>query len=124
MKLLALDIGAKRTGVAFADEEMGIALPLQTIEHSTPEELLASLQVIVKERSIDRCIVGLPLLLSGAEGSQAELVRSYVQILEEGLSLPFQFRDERLTTPRQQLSDGDAAAACTLLLLFLQQGQK
>lgn len=113
-RTLALDIGTKRTGVAFLDEVTGIPLPLDTIAHTSVEELVAAVHRILGERKIDRLIVGLPLLPSGAEGSQARFVRSVASKLSS-LSLPVEFKDERYTTPRSKASDPDAAAACNLL---------
>lgn len=126
MKYLALDIGTRRTGVAFLDDAVGIPLPLPTIHHESNQELLASVRSIVRERSIDRLVIGLPLLPSGTEGSQAVHVRGVAAELQE-LGLPLECIDERYTTHRRGHvrrapplpADTDAAAACSLLELFI-----
>jgi putative transcription antitermination factor YqgF len=114
VRLLALDIGTRHTGIAFGETEMGVPLALETIEHQTPEELADFVCGIARERKIDRVIVGLPLLPSGSEGSQSDFVRGVAEILERN-GLSCSFLDERYTTPRHGESNGDAAAACNLL---------
>lgn len=112
-RLLALDIGTKRTGVAFLDEAIQIPLPLATLHHDSVSSLLSQLSSLIEERHIDRLIVGLPLLPSGEEGSQTRLVRSIVeQMLARGW--PVTFKDERYTTPRGKSADPDAIAALNL----------
>ncbi|MDD5470106.1 MAG: Holliday junction resolvase RuvX, partial [Candidatus Peribacteraceae bacterium] len=60
--ILALDIGTKRTGVAYLDESVGIPLPLESIAHRNERELVQAVQTLVTERGVDRLIIGLPLL--------------------------------------------------------------
>jgi putative Holliday junction resolvase len=76
MRILALDVGNRRTGVAFLDDAVGIPLPLDTLMHQSMEELLPQIEQILTSRSVDRVIVGLPRLPSGEEGSQAGVSRS------------------------------------------------
>ncbi|TSC57697.1 MAG: RNAse H-fold protein YqgF [Candidatus Peregrinibacteria bacterium Greene0416_19] len=121
MRTLALDIGTRRTGIAYCDDATGIPLPLTTVHHTSQEELVAQVLAIVTARSIDQCIIGLPLLPSGAEGAQAEVVRrAGIELEKKGL--PCRYMDERYTTSqyRQNVaisanSDPDAAAACAIL---------
>ena len=118
MKYLGLDVGTKRTGVAFADSDDDILISLATIEHASQEELLESVCLLVKERNIDEVIVGLPLLLSGKEGSQAEIVQNFAQKLSQA-KIPCSFIDERYTTPKSAQFDPDSAAACAILSIIL-----
>ncbi|MDD5103334.1 MAG: Holliday junction resolvase RuvX [Candidatus Peribacteraceae bacterium] len=112
-RILALDIGTKRTGVAFLDEDVQVPLPLETLRHDSVSALLEQLSILIAERHIDRLIVGLPLLPSGEEGSQARLVRSITeQMLLRGWKLTL--KDERYTTPRGKSADPDAIAALNL----------
>ncbi|MFH1444200.1 MAG: Holliday junction resolvase RuvX [Candidatus Peregrinibacteria bacterium] len=112
-RILAIDIGTKRTGVAYLDEETDIPLPLTTLKHTSTEELLEMLSALIKERRIDRLIVGLPLLPSGDEGAQVHYVREITeQMQERGWSV--ELRDERYTTPRTHTGDPDAIAALNL----------
>ena len=123
MRTLALDIGLRRTGIAFLDDAIGISLPLKTLSHTTVKELTTELENIIRERHIDRLVVGLPLLPSGEEGEQASHVRSVCEKLQT-FGLPIVLRDERYTTPPTfggkhsppgSSQDPDAAAACALL---------
>ncbi|MDD4319770.1 MAG: Holliday junction resolvase RuvX [Candidatus Peribacteraceae bacterium] len=123
MRILALDIGKRRTGVAYLDEDVGIVLPLDTVEHASEKEFREQVLKILRERKIDRLVVGLPLLPTGAEGSQSSFVRMWAALLD-GAGVPVLFRDERYTTPRPMAKngrnepggeDGDAAAACEIL---------
>lgn len=114
MKLLALDIGTRRTGVAFLDEDVNVPVALETIVHATFSDLQARVTELITRKGIDRVIIGLPLLLSGGEGKQATIVRAFSKMLmEEGFVV--ELRDERYTTPRNATFDADSAAAVALL---------
>ncbi|NOS66747.1 MAG: Holliday junction resolvase RuvX [Candidatus Peribacteraceae bacterium] len=123
MRYLALDIGTRRTGVAYLDTEVGIALPLDTVVHTSEKDLMAALGKIFEARRPDRIVIGLPLLPGGTEGSQAQHSRK-IGLLIEGMGFPTEYCDERHTSPRPsqhknalptQKIDGDATAACSLL---------
>lgn len=123
MRYLALDVGNRRTGIAYLDDTVGIPLPLDTILHTSEDQLIDAVMAIVSARQIDRIIVGLPRLPSGDEGLQAAESRKIGSRLEKK-GLAVEFVDERYTTPRfsshknalpTQKTDGDAAAACAIL---------
>ena len=123
MRFLALDIGTRRTGVAYLDTDVGIPLPLETVRHTTQEQLVDEVMRIILERKIDRVIVGLPLLLSGAEGGQSGIARATGALIEKA-GVVVRYADERFSTPGNsthknvvsaQNYDGDAAAACSIL---------
>lgn len=118
MRYLALDIGTRRTGVAFYSDETKIVMPLDTIEHASFDELFDAVKKLVADRSIDSIVIGLPLLPSGSEGSQANVVRQFVSRLEK-VHIAHSFLDERYTTPRSTHSDGNADAACSLLQMAI-----
>ena len=94
MRYLGLDVGTKRTGVAFADTDDDILFSLETIHHESQEELLSRVQELVLERSIDEVVLGLPLLLSGKPGSQANIVQSFAEALKRE-HIPHCLLDER-----------------------------
>ena len=125
MQCLALDLGRKHTGVAFADAEVDIALPLDTIHHETEEELLEALEKIVDERQITTIVLGLPYLSSGEEGEQVEYVRDVALKIKEACpSCTIQFLDERQTNKtdaKTKSEDDNAQAAVTLLQVFLER---
>ena len=119
MHLLSLDIGTRHTGVAFYDSATGIPLPLSTIHHKNRAELLAAVRTFKEERSIDRIIVGMPLLPSGDEGSQARLTLEIVDALRNN-GFDVETIDERYSTPKQSKGiDPDAAAACGILEMYV-----
>ena len=123
MRFLAFDIGTRRTGVAFLDTSVGIPLPLDTLHHTSVDVLLPLIIALIDQRKAERIIIGLPLLPSGAHGSQSEVSKGVgTQLLARGLDV--EYVDERYTTPRNsdhkhtiptRNLDGDASAACALL---------
>ena len=129
MKYLALDVGRKRTGVAYLDDAVGIPLPLDTIRHDSEEEFLSHVLQLVSQRTIDTVVIGLPRLPSGEEGSQAIFVREWGDLLlDHGVDV--RFVDERYTslhretkaTSRQEMKgviDKDSLAACEILRSFV-----
>jgi putative Holliday junction resolvase len=122
MRSLALDVGTKKTGIAYLDDAVGIPLPLETCVHASQDALVARVKELIAERGIERVVVGLPLLPSGEEGAQASISRAVGSALSDVVEIVF--ADERYTTPRPskhkhaispQTYDGDMAAACSLL---------
>lgn len=120
MHLLALDIGKKRTGVAFVDTDNDIPLPLDTIIEETSDAMIERVVGIIDERGVEEVVVGLPLLPSGEEGAQVQYVRKCAEKLE-GHGVTVVFMDERYTTSKMTSFDGDARAACELLQLHLER---
>lgn len=114
MKYLALDIGTRRTGVAFGDTSIGIPCPLHTIHHDTIDSLVRQTLAIIQERTIDKVIIGLPLLPSGIPGSQVSFVKRCIKKFEE-YDIAYSLMDERYTTPKQRNKNSDAYAACAIL---------
>jgi len=107
VRVLALDHGTARIGCAISDPSGTLATPLPTIE---PPEASAVAD-LVAEREVERVVVGLPLHLSGEEGSQAGLARSFCAELEALLEVPVETYDERLTTRMADASKRAGAAA-------------
>jgi putative Holliday junction resolvase len=94
VRVLALDHGTVRIGCALSDPSGTLATPLPVIEPPEPRSVVE----LVAEHGVERVVVGLPLHLSGEEGSQAGLARSFCAELEAMLSIPVDTYDERLTT--------------------------
>jgi putative Holliday junction resolvase len=122
VRILALDHGTVRIGCALSDPSGTLATPLPVIE---PPEARAVAE-LVAEHGVERVVVGLPLHLSGEEGSQAGLARSFCAELEAMLSIPVETYDERLTTKmadatRRGGATGarDSIAAAHLLQAYL-----
>ncbi len=97
-RILALDYGTKRIGVALSDELGWTAQPLETIERRTLDRDLAHIQQLVQIHEVKQVLVGLPLRLTGEVGPAAQGVQGFVARLSEALSVPVVTWDERLTT--------------------------
>ncbi|MBI2913039.1 MAG: Holliday junction resolvase RuvX [Chloroflexi bacterium] len=96
MRILALDIGDKRIGVAAADDRTRVAIPVAAITvDGDPAEAIVRL---VQEQQADELVIGLPLSLSGALGPQAQRIQALVEALAQRLSIPVLTWDERLTS--------------------------
>ncbi len=97
MKVLGIDFGTKRIGLAIGDEELKIVVPKGVIKNNS--QTLKKIKEIVKEYSIGKIVIGLPLTPSGKEGQRAKLVREFSQKLKEELEdVEIIFWDERYTT--------------------------
>jgi putative Holliday junction resolvase len=107
MRVLALDHGVARIGCALSDPSGTLATPLPVIE---PPEARA-VSELVAEHGVERVVVGLPLHLSGEEGSQAALARTFCGELEAILSVPVVTYDERLTSRMADASRRAGAGA-------------
>jgi putative pre-16S rRNA nuclease len=96
--VLALDVGARRIGLAISDELGITAQGLETLQRTNIRDDLARLANIVQERSVGLILVGHPLHMSGRESRQAEYVREFADKLSARIGLPVRFWDERLTS--------------------------
>lgn len=107
MRVLALDHGTARIGCAISDPSGTLATPLPVIEPPQAR----SVADLVAKHEVERVVVGLPLHLSGEEGSQAAIVRAFCKELEAILDIPVEAYDERLTTRMAEASKRGGAAA-------------
>jgi putative Holliday junction resolvase len=97
-RLLGVDLGERRIGLAVADRDGGRAFALATLRRSTAAADAAAIARIAVEQNADEIVVGLPLHASGIAGSQVERTREWVASVEPLLGLPVSYRDERLTS--------------------------
>ncbi len=97
-RLLGLDPGGRRMGVAIADALGAVAMPLCVIRRKRFGDDIALLKEIIKDHEIGGIILGLPLRMDGQEGRRAQSVRDFAAALYEALGVPLAFWDERLTT--------------------------
>jgi putative holliday junction resolvase len=107
MRVLALDYGTARIGCALSDPSGTLATPLPVIE---PPEARSVVDLVAKH-GVERVVVGLPLHLSGEEGSQAAVTRTFCRELEGVLEIPVETYDERLTTRMAEASKREGASA-------------
>ena len=97
-RLLSLDIGDKRVGVAVCDETQTLARPLLTVKRASKQADFARIAALCREHGIEKVVVGLPRTLRGEEGPQARRVRRYAAELQLALNLPIDFWDERFSS--------------------------
>lgn len=98
MRVLALDVGERRVGIAISDPTGTLARPLQTLVRSSREDDFAAIAALVAEHDVELVVVGRPLSLDGTEGPQARQVAHYAKALAARLSVPLVSWDERFTT--------------------------
>ena len=99
MRILGIDYGEARTGLAISDEKEIVATVLQTVAERNHEKLADTIALICKTREIEKIVLGLPKNMDGTEGFRAEYTRKFQAMLQERLpELEYDFYDERLTT--------------------------
>jgi putative Holliday junction resolvase len=116
LKVLALDYGSARTGVAVSDPTGTVARPLCVVEHAGTEAGLSRLLELVREQAAECVVVGLPLTLRGTRGEQARETERFVVDLRAALDVPVETFDERFTTALAGPGPGDDARAAAHLL--------
>jgi putative holliday junction resolvase len=124
MKVLALDYGRARTGVAVSDPTGTIARPVGVVERAGSERGLAELAALVRKHEVERVVVGMPLTLRGEHGEQARETELFMEALARAVGVPVVTFDERFTTDlAEQMAgadaDQDARAAAHLLSSYL-----
>ncbi len=97
-RVLALDYGTKRIGVALSDELGWTAQPLETFERRTLDRDVAHVASLVQVHAVREVVLGFPLQLDGREGPAIQAMRNFAEHLEQGLPVPLVLWDERLTT--------------------------
>ena len=113
MKVLALDFGSARTGVAVSDPTGTVARPLTTVERAATDAGFAKLLAVIAAEGPELVVVGMPLTLRGEHGEQARETDAFVERLRAAVELPVETYDERFTSV---LADGDDARAAAHLL--------
>ncbi len=129
---MGIDPGGKRIGIALSDPTGFLASPLKVLTRTTLERDLAAIRDIIEQNRVERIVVGLPLHMSGEEGTEAERARQFASVLREHTGLPVELVDERLSSveaERQLAESGvrrgrwakklDAIAAAVVLQGYL-----
>ena len=128
MRVLALDYGSARTGVAVSDASGTIARPVCVVRKAGTEAGLAEIVRLVVEHEAERIVVGLPLTLRGEHGKQATETDVFVNALRHLVAVTVETADERFTTALAQRFGGsapeDAVAAAHLLQGWLDSGAR
>ena len=134
-RVLGIDFGEKRLGLALSDESRTLASPLTVYERKDIQSDLKFLSDLVSHYQITEIVLGLPLNMDGSLGPKAQQVLEFKRALEESLRLPVHTFDERLTTAeaeralleanmsrRKRKATRDALAAVLILQGYLQAG--
>jgi putative Holliday junction resolvase len=95
MRVLGIDLGSVRIGLAVSDPDGRIAFPAGVLDRKGQGQDVAELVVLIRERSIERVVVGLPLHMDGRAGTGAEAARRFASALAEASGLPVDTLDER-----------------------------
>ena len=125
MKVVALDYGSARTGVAVSDPTGTLARPIGVIERAGTEAGLERLVELIASEGAERVVVGMPLTLRGEVGEQAVETERFVDQLRRAIDVPVESFDERFTTDLAEQDPGsrnlppDARAAAHLLTSYL-----
>jgi putative Holliday junction resolvase len=125
VKVLAVDYGSARTGVAVSDPTGTLARPIGVIEHADTEAGLERLVELIVGEGAERVVVGMPLTLGGEVGEQAVETERFVDQLRRAIEIPVEGFDERFTTDLAEQDPGsrnlppDARAAAHLLTSYL-----
>lgn len=133
MRVLGLDVGDRRVGLALSDPTGFLASPLGFVDRGPSD--LADIAGIAEENEVAEIVVGLPLSMSGDSGAQAGKVRGFIRELRSHTDLPIKTVDERLSTVQAQgmlrqsgrsrqrdRGELDAAAAAVILQAYLDYG--
>ena len=102
MRILGLDHGTKRVGVAVSDELHMIALPMEYIAPEPFADFLARLKEILREKEIELILIGMPRNMDGSYGPAALKVQEFAAALKDAVAVPLKLWDERLTTTQAQ----------------------
>lgn len=121
MRILAIDYGERRLGIAAGDDSTRVAIPLATVPSG--KDAVGAIERVLAERPAGKIVVGLPMTLRGEIGPQAKVVQEFVRELEGRVGLPVETRDERYSTTdaQERLGPGhkpearDATAAAIIL---------
>lgn len=111
MRILALDLGEKRIGVAVSDELNITAQGLETIKRRTIEDTLNKIKSLIKEYGVSKVVIGMPLNMDGTRGARARLSEEFVTLLRKEISVETELIDERLTSAQGErvLLEADAS---------------
>ena len=135
MRVLGIDLGSRRIGLALSDPDATIAFPLEVLERQGAKRDIAALAALVQEHAVERIVVGLPIHMDGRRGPEAEAAERFAASLGRATSLAVDLIDERWTTVeanralremgqtgkrgRKRKQHVDAVAASLLLRTYL-----
>lgn len=98
MRILALDVGDARIGIAYTDALELSVNPFESFKRKNTEEDYLHIAEIIKKLKVERVVIGLPLNMDGTEGDRVEKTKLFAESLKNYTDVPFDWQDERLTT--------------------------
>ncbi len=125
MKILGIDYGEKRIGLALADSELTLAVPLEIIENKGTNFVLDKLSEICQKEEIEKIVTGMPITLAGGESEKTREVKRFVDQLKNKLDIDIETEDERLSTKmvdslaKDKRKPKDAVSAMIILQSYL-----
>lgn len=135
-RIMALDVGERRIGVAVSDPLQILARSHSVIQRGADESAVAQIRALIDEENVERLIVGFPRSLSGDVGPQAQAVEAFAKQIEAAVQVPLELWDERLSTvtaariltergqsAREQKKTIDAVSAAVILQGYLDAQQ-
>jgi putative pre-16S rRNA nuclease len=102
MRILALDHGTKRIGIALSDELKMIAQPLEYVLTEPIADFFIRLKEIIREKEVELILIGMPRNMDGSYGPAALKVQEFIAVLKDKVAIPIQTWDERLTSAQAQ----------------------
>lgn len=126
MKLLGLDIGTKRIGVAVTDDKNRVVFPRGVLERKNKNQTISGLKKFCEEEKIEKIICGLPIDEQEQERKGTRAIRAFGELIEKELHIPVEFVDEAFSTqeaiekmPKYKKEFKDELAACIILERYL-----
>lgn len=111
MRLLGIDYGLKRVGLAVGDDGSGMAFPRPAIERTSADALVTEIGRMAAEESIGAVVLGLPLAMDGQDTDMTRQVRNLAKKIKAKTGLPVHLVDERLTSAEAQARLGEAGVS-------------
>ena len=131
-RLLGIDYGTVRIGLALSDPTRTLASPLPFLENNSPQQVTQALSELIQTHQISALIIGLPRNMDGTYGPSAQKVRDFISQIQKDIPLPITPIDERLTTAqaskqltgiglnqKQLRKKVDSSSACLILQQYL-----
>ena len=110
-RVLGLDLGDVRIGIAISDPDRRLAVPLGTVRVGRPPGELRAIAELVAENEVTLVVLGHPRSMSGASGSRAKHAEGFAEALRQVVGVPIMLQDERLTTVEAERALRDAGAS-------------
>ena len=131
-RILGIDYGERRVGLALSDPLNIFAKPFLTIDRKLSFDLLKEIKRVIQENSVNQIVIGIPLNMKGMDSKQTVIVREFIKELGTKIKLPIHLQDERLSSkaaehilllqnksPSRNKGSIDSTAACLILQEFL-----